>query len=145
MWCSFSSSALHQVGWELRPGYQVCLDQRGIGIAAVIIQGIRLAETRRYVAALLLSIVAFLRSPSYFSHHGAFVALPLAMIIGATVATLRQPVVRWRGVPSVVSVVSILLVILVGGAREFIRQGSQSSIRSATDSLKLGSLCAFTD
>ncbi len=102
---------------------------------------------RIYAGVLVLSGAILLRSPSYFSHYGAFLALPWALLVGVLMHTRPTRSPRMDYVLAAALTPLLCLTALSGLRRTdlFLRGRPQPSLTSAMQPLIGRGSCVFTD
>ena len=107
----------------------------------------RYGPGRIYAAVLVTSGAVFLRSPSYFSHYGAFLALPWALLVGVLINSRVQRTPR-LGYCLAAALAPLMCLTVLGGAHRtdlFLRARSQPSLASVMRPLIHRNSCVFTD
>jgi alpha-1,2-mannosyltransferase len=102
---------------------------------------------RIYAGVLVASGLIFLRSPSYFSHYGAFLALPWALLVGVLIhgRPEQSPRLSYYLATALTSLLCLTALAGIHRADLFLRVRQQPSLAAAMRPLVHRHSCVFTD
>ncbi len=102
---------------------------------------------RIYAGVLVLSGAIFLRSPSYFSHYGAFLALPWALLVGVLIHSrpARSPRMDYTLAAALTPLLCLTALSGLHRTDLFLHGRQQPSLTAAMRPLIKRGSCVFTD
>jgi alpha-1,2-mannosyltransferase len=102
---------------------------------------------RIYAGVLVASGTVFLRSPSYFSHYGAFLALPWALLVGVLIhgRAEQSPRLSYYLAAALTSLLCLTALAGIHRTDLFLRSRQQPSLAAAMRPLLRRHSCVFTD